>query len=69
MAKAARALLLLVCLSATWLLSSRADVTQPQAALGQHLSRRALQQYIPTEITYSIENGINYPHLVKYKSE
>jgi hypothetical protein len=63
------ALLVLTCMSAACLTYTRADETEPQPAAGQHALGRALRQYVPTEITYSLENGINFPHIVKYKSK
>ncbi|WIA13576.1 hypothetical protein OEZ85_007143 [Tetradesmus obliquus] len=61
-------LLALVCVSAIWLSSIRADETQLQAAAEQQAFARGLKQLVPTEFQYSVENGINHPHIVKYNS-
>uniref|UniRef100_A0A383WNE4 Uncharacterized protein n=1 Tax=Tetradesmus obliquus TaxID=3088 RepID=A0A383WNE4_TETOB len=68
MARKTCAALLVLCVSAVWLSSIRADETQLQAAAEQQAFARGLKQLVPTEFQYSVENGINHPHIVKYKS-
>ncbi|KAF6252334.1 hypothetical protein COO60DRAFT_1463750 [Scenedesmus sp. NREL 46B-D3] len=68
MARAACALLAIVCVSTVWLACTVADETQPLPVAEQDAFGRVLQELVPSQITYSLENGINTPHIVKYKS-
>jgi hypothetical protein len=70
MARATCLLLAVVCISAVRLSCAQADEMQARPLAGRGALGRLLKQWVPTEVTYSIENGLDTKWVpIKYKSK
>jgi hypothetical protein len=70
MARAACVLLAIMCISAVWLSCMQADEMQARPVAERGTLGRLLKQWVPTEITYSIENGLDTKYApIKFKSK